>query len=100
MDSPQAIKNQVASAPIQNTFLPYWAKIKDGIIFRGTYHELKSQELIVKLYSSDGFPDTLVGQKIIPLRDVIDVSFARTDMVIHRSVVEEFNDDEDLNRPA
>jgi hypothetical protein len=53
MDSPQALKNQVESKDIQNTIVPYWAKLKDGIIFRGTYHELKAQELIVKLYSKE-----------------------------------------------
>lgn len=42
MDDPQVLESFVKSPELQNTFLPYWAKIDKGIIFRGTYHELKS----------------------------------------------------------
>lgn len=48
-----------------------------------------------------GITDTLIGQKIIPLRDVIDVSFAKTDMVIHRKKDDEYDsDDEGMNRKS
>lgn len=98
LDSPQAIKSQVESDDIRNTILPYWPKIKDGLLFRGTYHELKAQELIVKLYSRGALKDTFIGEKIIPLRDVVDVSFAKAAMVIHRGGRDA--DDEDLNEQA
>lgn len=42
IDSPQAHTSQVRSEVQYNTNIPYWAKIKNGIIFRGTYHELKA----------------------------------------------------------
>jgi hypothetical protein len=42
MYSNQALRSNVRSAIQKNTFLPYWAKIEGGILFRGTYHELKA----------------------------------------------------------
>ena len=105
LDSPQAIMNQVQSKDIKNTILPYWPKIDQGskgITFRGTYHELKSQELTVSLYSKEGLRDYPIGEKIIPLRDVIDVSFAKTDMVIHKKegFSQDIENDEDLYKQA
>ena len=56
-------------SPVQkNNFLPFWAKInseKGGILFRGTYHELKAQEIVVTLKNKGILTDTLLGQKII-----------------------------------
>jgi hypothetical protein len=73
LDSPQAIRKQVKSAVQKNNLMPYWAKIEGGILFRGTYHELKSQELILTLYNKNLLGADEIGTKIIPLRDVIDV---------------------------
>jgi hypothetical protein len=42
MDSPQAVRKAVKSPVQKNTYNPYWAKIDGGILFRGTYHELKA----------------------------------------------------------
>ena len=56
MDNRQAIKNQIKSETLKNTLVPYWPKLeKGGILFRGTYHELKQQELIVTV-SHEQFP--------------------------------------------
>ena len=41
------IVNKTKSATEKNTFLPYWKQIDKGLIFRGTYHELKSAELLI-----------------------------------------------------
>jgi len=47
----------VTSKVLNNTYLPYWAKVDQGsgIIFRGTYHELKSKELVCKIYNQRTF---------------------------------------------
>ena len=48
MHSPQAIPPKYTKSEVQkNTFFPYWAKMEGdkGIVFRGTYHELKSEEI-------------------------------------------------------
>lgn len=85
MDSPQALKSLVGSEPLKNNTLPYWAALNQGgIVFRGTYHELKSSELILTLYNKVGFTESSIGTKIVQLREVIDINFAKTDMVIHR----------------
>jgi len=42
MDSIQAIEQQVESDECKATNIPYWAMIKNGIVFRGTFHELKA----------------------------------------------------------
>ena len=80
--------------------MPYWAKFKSGILFRGTYHELKSQELIVTLYNKGTIGRDMLGTKIIPLREVIDINFAKTDMVIHRPKSDKpiIDDDDDLDK--
>mmetsp|Transcript_35916 Transcript_35916/g.55154 ORF Transcript_35916/g.55154 Transcript_35916/m.55154 type:complete len:129 (-) Transcript_35916:3042-3428(-) len=49
MNSPQTIRPSVQSSIQKNTVLPYWAKVDGGILFRGTYHELKAQELVITL---------------------------------------------------
>ena len=50
MNCMQAIRSVIKSESQKNTFLPYWDKLDDGgILFRGTYHELKQQELIITL---------------------------------------------------
>lgn len=49
MDNTQAIDKKVKSDSVTNTYTPYWSKISKGITFRGTYHELKASEIIVKL---------------------------------------------------
>ena len=42
MDTNKNIRSTIESEVQKNTLLPYWAKIvKGGILFRGTYHELK-----------------------------------------------------------
>lgn len=94
MDSRQAIRKSIKSEVLKNQTLPYWDKLqKGGILFRGTYHELKQQELIVSI-NHEAFPTvTNLGTKIIPLREVIDVNFAKTDMVIHKT--DEISDDID-----
>jgi len=69
--------------------MPYWSQIErgsasKGIVFRGTYHELKSQDLTLTLWDNKNLLDSkLIGTKQMPLREVIDIAFARTDMVIH-----------------
>jgi hypothetical protein len=66
--------------------LPFWAKLTNGgILFRGTYHELKQQELTVSLYNKNLIGADLLGTKVIQLREVIDINFAKADMVIHKS---------------
>jgi hypothetical protein len=89
-------------SPVQkNTFLPYWAKIEGGITFRGTYHELKDQELIVTLKNKGILSDTILGTKLMPLREAIDVNFCKGDMVIHKEIkTGPIADDEDLDKLA
>lgn len=65
MDSSQAIRRQVSSSVEKNTIMPYWAKIEGGILFRGTYHELKAQELLVTLYNKKIIGQSVIGSKII-----------------------------------
>jgi hypothetical protein len=94
MDSFQAIKNNIKSDPMPNTFLPTWDKITNGaIIFRGTYHELKNQELIMSLEDKGTIGSVCLGVKIVQLREVIDINFAKCDMVIHKT--NEISDDLD-----
>jgi hypothetical protein len=65
------LKNVIKSSVQQNNILPYWQKICDddkisGILFRGTYHELKSQELELTLFNKKRLiVSTLIGSKII-----------------------------------
>jgi len=100
MDSAMAIEKSVETTVQKNTFLPYWDKIDRGILFRGTYHELKNQELIVSIYKSNLIGSDLIGQKIIQLRDVVDEGFAKGDVVIHRKESDNNVDDDDLDKPA
>lgn len=83
---PSAIDKIVRSETIKNNVLPYWDKMKNGagILYRGTYHELKAEEIIVTIFQAGTLSDTPIGTKIIPLREVIDVMFAKADMVIHK----------------
>jgi len=41
INSKQSITPSTKSSKLDNNFLPYWAKVGDGIVFRGTYNELK-----------------------------------------------------------
>ena len=41
LDSPLAIDSYVTTNRQKGTFLPFWDEIDGGILFRGTYHELK-----------------------------------------------------------
>lgn len=104
MDNAQAIDNKVQSEVVKNTFTPYWSKIDKGITFRGTYHELKASELIVEIWHKPmGFAKKL-GEKIVPLKEVIDVNFAKADVIIHESEgtggAGEILNDDDLDKPA
>jgi len=97
MIDPKVIESVVTSKVLNNTYLPYWAKVDQGsgIIFRGTYHELKSKELVCTLYNQRTFGRDTLGTKIIPLREVIDVNFAKCDMIIHRPKTDKVDDDDD-----
>lgn len=103
MDNKLAITKEVKSDKIVNSYTPYWQKVKGSIVFRGTYHELKASEIIVQLYHKPlaGF-EKLLGSKIIPLKDVVDVAFAQSDMVIHTKddSNNQIINDEDLDKPA
>ena len=94
MDSPQALYPLVKSEVLKENYTPFWEKLKNsgggkqeitGLLFRGTYHELKSQEIIIRLKNNDSMSGSVLGTKIMPLRDVIDVNFAKTDMIIHKN---------------
>lgn len=80
----------IKSSILENNNLPYWAKICDedkisGILFRGTYHELKSQEIELTIFNKKNLlTSTLIGSKIVQLREVLEVGFSKTDMVIHK----------------
>jgi hypothetical protein len=85
---------EVKSEVLNENYTPYWEKLKNsaggkkeitGLLFRGTYHELKSQEIIITLRNKLSVGSSVLGTKIIPLRDVIDINFAKTDMIIHKN---------------
>ena len=86
LNSKQAIQKYVKSETLKNTPNPYWDQLTDGqIIFRGTYQELKQQELLITLLDcSNLLQSDEIGSKLIPLKEVIDSSFAKTEMVIWR----------------
>jgi len=89
-----AIRSNIKSESLPNTVLPYWDKLSNGgILFRGTYHELKQQELIISLDDKQTIGSANLGVKIVQLREVIDVNFAKCDMVIHKT--NEVSDDLD-----
>lgn len=89
------------SEQLKNTFFPYWAKIEGGILFRGTYHELKAQEVIINIQNKELIGSKNIGTKIVPLREVIDIAFLKSDMVIHRKVDSgPILNDEDLDKQA
>ena len=102
MDSPFAMENYIESPVCKSTYTPYWSKFKNGILVRCTYHELKASEIIVELYHKPLIGmKKMLGTKIIPLKDVVDVSFAKSDMIIHQKKNEnEDVDSDDLDRPA
>ena len=100
MDSEMTIEKKVVTKVQKNTFLPYWDFIEKGILFRGTYHELKNQELIVSIYKSNTLGSDLLGQKIIQLREVVDEGHAKADVVIHKKETDAMDFDEDeLDKP-
>ena len=69
----------------EKTNLPYWKTFKPfGIVFRGSYHELKSEELLLTLKQKNMVGSSVIGTKLLPLTEVIDVNFGKTDMVIHK----------------
>ena len=87
--------------------MPYWAEVNDGdykgILFRGTWHELKASELILTIKNKGALTSKDIGSKIVPMGDVVDVNFAQADMVIHRkekSAKVEGDDDEQLDKDA
>ena len=52
----------VKSETQTNTYFPYFSKVDQsnkGIKFRGTYHELKAQELLVTIWKGGMFPSVL-----------------------------------------
>lgn len=49
LNSPMCLDSNTTTKTIRGTFLPFWDEIDDGILFRGTYHELKSQEIVVSI---------------------------------------------------
>jgi len=54
MDTKKNIGSTIQSEVIKNSLLPYWAKLTNGrILFRGTYHELKQQQIQVTLYNKN-----------------------------------------------
>ena len=42
IDHKQALWDTAKSKTLNKQSLPYWDKLEDGILFRGTYHELKA----------------------------------------------------------
>ena len=72
----------------------------EGILFRGTYHELKAKEIIVTVYRTGALTDKPIGTKIVPLREVIDVMFAKADMVIHKGEGSKATADDDFDKLA
>jgi len=56
---------------------------------------------VITLYNKGIIGATKLGEKIIQLREVIDVQFAKTDMVIHKSDdTGPILNDDDLDKPA
>lgn len=88
--------------------MPYWAEVNDGgnkgILFRGTWHELKAAELTITLKNKiNALTSKDIGSKVVPLSEVVDVNYAQADMVIHKkekSSKVEFDDDEQLDKDA
>lgn len=70
----------MVSEPLMNTFLPYWDEVNHGqhkgILFRGTWHELKAAELNVTLKNKGQLMSKDLGSKIVPLSEVVDVNYA------------------------
>lgn len=97
LNSKQAIQKNVKSEILKNTPNPYWDILTDGqIIFRGTYQELKQQELLITLLDNSSLLQSdEIGSKLIPLKDVVDNSFAKTEMVIWR---DKNKSDNEINR--
>jgi hypothetical protein len=50
MLSSQVVEGKMVVSEVQqNTNLPYWALIKGSIVFRGTYHELRAEDIYLTL---------------------------------------------------
>jgi hypothetical protein len=69
-------------------------------VFRGSYHELKAEELLLTLKQKNMMGSEPIGTKLVPLTEVIDVNFAKTDMVIHKKALTLPIKDEDLDKDA
>ena len=84
----------------QNTNLPFWKALSNGIVFRGSYHELKAEDLLLTLKQKNMMGSVNIGEKLVPLTEVIDVNFAKADMVIHKKPLTLPIKDEDLDKEA
>ena len=85
LDDRHCIKKCVKSKTLVNQYFPYWDEISDGmILFRGTYGELRMKELLVTVIDKSSILDTQIGQKLIPMKDILEKGFIKTEMIIWR----------------
>lgn len=62
MSAKGAIRNQVVSPSLQNNKFPYWQRVSsEQIVYRGTYHELKQEEITITLQSKQTLGYSIIG---------------------------------------
>lgn len=82
--TPQAIANVTHSNTLKNTKMPHWSIFENGLKYRGTYNELRSEKLQIILWNHQMLGKTLIGSKTVTLKNFLDMNFIKTEMVIHK----------------
>jgi hypothetical protein len=87
--SPLAIENTTVSNVLPNNKeQPHWQHIESGIKYRGTFSELRHEQMQIKIYNNTLFLRQVIGSKTVELKNSMnsldDVSFIKEEMVIHK----------------
>jgi hypothetical protein len=81
----KTILSQSRSETVKNDLSPNWSKFDTGLRFRGTYNDLLSQKLIIKLYMSGLVSNTKLGEKIVNLRSFLLTNIVKTEILIYET---------------
>jgi hypothetical protein len=73
------------SETVKNDLSPNWAKFDSGLRFRGTFNDLLSQKIIIKIFQSGIVTNTKLGEKIVNLRSFVLTNIVKTDVLIYET---------------